>query len=293
MKICADNVSMQFKTHNALTNVSFQLESGKTYGLIGRNGAGKTTLLSLLASCRIPDEGLITIDGQDPFENTKVMSRVALVFETDYSDSHEPVTDYFDFAERYRPYFDRAYAEDLAARFKLPLDRPVHKFSKGMQSALNVTLGLASRSPVTIFDEAYSGMDAPTREIFYKEVVEEQSRHPRTIILSTHLVSEMDYLFDEVLILHHGRLILHDSQENLVSKSAVITGSAGIVDRFTTGMKVFGTEQLGGTKAVKVMGQLTHDQLAQAEDHGLDVSSVTLQDLFISITEEENVHAER
>ena len=72
-------------------------------------------------------------------------------------------------AERYRPNYDKAYADELIKRFNLPLNRPVNKLSKGMQSAMNVTIGLASRTPITIFDEAYLGMDAPTRDIFIKK----------------------------------------------------------------------------------------------------------------------------
>lgn len=79
------------------------------------------------------------------------------------------------------------------------------ELSKGMRSALQVVLGLASRAPITIFDEVYTGMDAPTRKKFYNEVLNEQAEHPRMFILSTHLVSEMDYLFDEIVMIHQGK----------------------------------------------------------------------------------------
>ncbi|TMW71436.1 ABC transporter ATP-binding protein [Alteribacter natronophilus] len=290
MNIKADRISVTYKNTTALHDLSFTLEPGKTYGLVGRNGAGKTTLLSLLASFRKTDSGRLEIDGENPFENARLMSEIAFIYETDYSDEHEPVSSYFDFTARYRKNFDRAYAEKLAKKFSLGLDQPVHKLSKGMQSALNVIIGLAGRTEITIFDEAYSGMDAPAREIFYREIINEKEKHPRTMILSTHLVSEMDYLFDEVIIIHKGQLLLQKTADELNEQGLTVTGNIEDVDRFTEGLSVLGSETLGGTKRAKIYGSLSQDHLEQAAASGLEIGTLPLQDLFISLTEEEHGH---
>lgn len=156
-----------------------------------------------------------------------------------------------------------------------------------MQSALNVTMGLASRAPITIFDEAYLGMDAPTREIFYKELLADQAERPRTMILSTHLVSEMDYLFDEVIIIDKGAFVLHEEYETLISRGASITGAAEEVDDFVSGMTQLNEQQLGNTKAVMVYGYLSEKDKQEALQRGLEVGPVSLQDLFIHLTSEE------
>ncbi|RKQ28814.1 ATP-binding cassette domain-containing protein [Oceanobacillus halophilus] len=282
------NLSLNYNDFTALKDMSFHLEGGKIYGLLGRNGAGKTSLLSLLSSFRKPSDGIIKIAGEAPFENANIMANVAFIYEKDYSDETEKVKGMLESAERYRPNYDAEYADYLINIFKLPLEKPVNKLSKGMQSALNVTLGLACRTPVTIFDEAYLGMDAPTREIFYKELLADQERHPRTIILSTHLVSEMDYLFDEVLIIDKGNLILHEEYETLASKGASITGSANTVDDFVSIMTQLSEQQLGGTKSVMVFGYLTEENRREAKQKGLDVGPISLQDLFIHLTREED-----
>ncbi|MCK0471053.1 ATP-binding cassette domain-containing protein [Halalkalibacter sp. APA_J-10(15)] len=290
LNVKATNLSLQYKEFEALKDVSFSLEQGKIYGLIGRNGAGKTTLLSILSSFMERSSGTLEIGGEDPFENRRIMPHVNFVYETDYSEEYEPIKRYFDFAERYRLTFDREYAKDLAARFKLPLDKPIKKLSSGMQSALNVTIGLASRSPITIFDESYRGMDAPTRELFYKEVLEEQARHPRIMILSTHLVSEMDYLFDHVLILDRGALLVDEPYDEIISRGASITGEANNVDQFVNGMNQLSRKQLGSTKSVMVYGELTEKEVRLAEELGLEIGPVSLQELFIHLTEEEGHH---
>nr|WP_246593723.1 ABC transporter ATP-binding protein [Evansella tamaricis] len=278
---------MSYKGVEALKDVSFTLEQGKTYGLIGRNGAGKTTLLSLLASYREPTSGSLFIGGEDPFENRNIMPHVGFVYETNYSDEYDPPSSYFEFAERYRPNFDRGYAEELASRFKIPLNKPLKELSSGKQSAFNATLGLASRSSITILDEVYLAMDAPTRDLFYKEVIEEQAQHPRIMILSTHLVSEMEYLFDHVLILDNGKLLVNEPFDELVSRGAAVTGSSKVVDEFVNGMTKLNSQQLGDTKSVMIYEKLSEKQWAEAERQGLQIGPISLQELFIHLTKEE------
>jgi ABC-2 type transport system ATP-binding protein len=280
------DITLKYHDVEALKNLSFHLEQGKIYGLLGRNGAGKTSLLSLLAAFREPTDGAINIFGKPHFENAEIMQDVVFIYEKDNKEETEKVKGMLKFAERYRPYFDMEYAQSLVKRFNLPLNKAVKKLSKGQQSALFVTMGLASRCPLTIFDEAYLGMDAPTREIFYQELLEDQNNHPRTIIISTHLVSEMDYLFDEVIIIDKGRLILQEENETLLSKGATITGTADVVDQFVVGLKRLNEQQLGNTKRVVIYGALNEEQRNKAKEKGLEIGAISLQDLFIHLTGE-------
>lgn len=287
MAIKAKNVSLHYRNHIALHDVSFDLTEKKIYGLLGRNGAGKTSLLSILASFTEQSDGSLTINGEAPFENAEIMQQIAFLYDKDYSGETDKVMAVLEDVAHYRPHFDMGYAEELVGRFKLPTDKPVKNFSKGMQSALNVIIGLAGRTPITIFDEVYLGMDAPSRDIFYKEVLADQQEHPRLMILSTHLVSEMDYLFDEVLLLNKGRLLLHEEYDTLLAKGASITGSADIVDDFTKNMDTIHETKLGGTKSVMVYGALREEEKQAAIAKGLEIDPLSLHELFVHLTEEE------
>ncbi|NLP44135.1 MAG: ABC transporter ATP-binding protein [Peptococcaceae bacterium] len=281
------NLTLKYGNFEALKDINLKLPSGKIYGLIGRNGAGKTSLLSLLASFREPTAGSIRIAGEAPFENPEIMPNVAFIYNQDFKEETEKVKSLLEVAERYRPNYDAKYAQDLIRKFKLDLEKPVNKLSKGMQSALVVTIGLASRAPITIFDEAYLGMDAPTREIFYQELLEDHRKHPRTIILSTHLVAEMEYLFEEVIILDQGRILLKEDYESLISKGASFIGAAERVDAFVAGMKKLGEKRLGNTKAAIVFGELSEEKMKEASRLGLEIGNMTLQELFIYLTKGE------
>ena len=280
--------SLLSEDFQALKDVSFTLEPGKIYGLIGRNGAGKTSLLSILASYRKASNGDILVNGMPLFDNGELMKHVQFVypreFNSETADTHPRVLKYIKKETQYRPNYDREYAEELIKKFKLPTNKRPHKLSKGMQSILSVVIGLASRAPITIFDEAYLGMDAPTRDLFYKEVLKDQERHPRTIIMSTHLVSEMEYLFDEVIMIHEGELIKKGSYEDIITTGAAITGPVDAIDVFANGKEIINTETLGGFKKITIFDEITDKDRLLAEELDLTITSVTLQDLFIHLT---------
>lgn len=288
MNIKAENLHLSYGNHMALKNINFEINCKKIYGLLGRNGAGKTSLLSLIASFREPTSGRITINGEEPFENARIMEQIIFLYNKNYQEESDNVTEILEDVEMFRPNFDKEYANYLVDHFKLDRQKPVKKFSKGMQSALNVIIGLSSRVPITIFDEVYLGMDAPSRDIFYKELLKEQENHPRIFILSTHLVSEMEYLFDEVLIIKNGTLLLHEEFDTLVARGATITGNAELVDEFVRTKKQLNVETLGRTKAVTIFGELTELEKREARDAGLEVAPVSLHDLFIHLTEEDH-----
>ena len=277
-------LSVRFDEVAAVDDVTFSLEGGKVYGLLGRNGAGKTTLLSVLAAYRRPSAGIARVGGEDPFENPRIMPQVCFVRENLDIYETDNVKYAFKLAKTWRPHWNGELAERLADRFKLPMKRSVGKLSRGMKSALGVTIGLASRSPLTMFDEAYLGMDAPSRYAFYDELLADYMEYPRTIIMSTHLIDEVSSLFEHVLILDRGRLSIHDDAEALRSRGAAIIGPAGAVDRITAGLSVLKEEQLGGTKSVTVYGPVSHELELQARTEGLELGPVALQDLFIHLT---------
>jgi ABC-2 type transport system ATP-binding protein len=280
-----DNLRVTYGKTTALDGLSCRLEGGKIYGLLGRNGAGKTTLLGVLSAFRRASAGSVRIDGEDPFENARLMRDICFVREGSDGTELMRVKDLMNFAAGLRPNWDQAYAETLLKRFELPLGKRVNTLSLGKRSAVRVTLALASRCPLTIFDEAYLGMDAPSRYAFYEEVLNDYLEYPRTVILSTHLIEEFGSLFEQVLILDRGQLLVQEETDTLRERGTAITGPADEVDRFVAGMTVLAEQTLGRTKSATVNEALNEQQRQQARAGGLDLGPVALQDLFVHLTE--------
>ncbi|MEU4191264.1 ABC transporter ATP-binding protein [Kribbella sp. NPDC026611] len=290
LTVHTENLSVRFGGVPALDRLDLRLAPGKIHGLLGRNGSGKSTLAATLAGFRRPDEGRVLIEGGDlgaaaePFENAIVTSRVCLIRES--GDVHDSalVKHILGLAAALRPYWDADLAADLLDRFEVPVGKKVQKLSRGKKSALGVVLGLASRAPLTIFDESYLGMDVPSRNLFYDVLLADYAEVPRTIVLSTHLVSEVSAMLEEVVILDNGRLVTQSPVDALRGRGASIVGPAATVDRFTKGFTVLAEERLGGTKSTTVLGDLDPALVADAAAAGLEIGPVGLQDLFVHLT---------
>lgn len=278
-------VTVRYRDVAALDGLTLHLAGGRIHGLLGRNGSGKTTLASLVAAFRRPTSGVVTIGGAVPYENPDVTRRVCLIHEASTSgEDLGSLGDVMRMAALLRPTWDQDLADRLVDRFELPRGTKVGRLSRGQRSAVGVVVGLASRAPVTIFDEAHLGMDAPARAVFAEELLDDYLTHPRTILLSTHLVDEAAHLFEDVVVLDRGRVLLQDGVESLRHRGATVTGPADEVERFVAGHRVLASRRLGGTARVTIDGQLTdRDRLGAGADH-LEVAPVGLQDLFVGLT---------
>ena len=282
------DLTLRYGQLTALQDLSFTLDGGKIHGLLGRNGSGKTSLLSVVAGFRKASAGSVTLDGQPVFDNPAATRQMCLIRGTGDTVEHDwpadRVGDALDTAARFRPNWDSNYAEALVNRFGLSRKRRLGQLSRGQRSALGVTLGLASRAPVTMFDESYLGLDAPSRYAFYDELLNDFMTHPRTVVVSTHLIEEVAPLFEEVVIIDEGRLVLHEEADVLRSKGATVTGPQERVDRFIHGRTVLGEKQLGPTKSATVFGAFGNDHVEEARQAGLELGPVPLQDLFVHLT---------
>src|SRR5882757_8338653 len=144
-----ENLRVHYGDMVAIDDLSCRLDGGKIYGLLGRNGAGKTTLLAVLSAFRLGSGGTVRVDGEDPFENARLMREICFVREGTDGTEQMRVRDLLTLARTFRPRWDQAYADRLIERFDLPLKKRVGGLSLGMRSPLRVTVGLASRCPLT------------------------------------------------------------------------------------------------------------------------------------------------
>lgn len=284
-------LTQRFDDVVAVDDLSLRIEPDRIVGLLGRNGSGKTTLLSLLAAFRKATEGSVLVDGQDPFENPAVCSQICLVREAGDVIASDRVANVLDLARRLRSTWDAELAARLVDRFELPLRTRVQHLSRGQRSALGIVLGLASRAPLTMLDESYLGMDAANRQAFYEELLRDYVEHPRTIVLSTHLIDEVAPLFEDVVIIDRGRLLVHESADDLRARGVAVVGPTASVESVTAGMERLNEQRLGGTSSIVVYGELSDEQQADARRLGLELGPIGMQDLFIHLTGRAEVSA--
>ena len=288
LSIATEQLAVRYGSTTAVEDLSISLGGGKIYGLLGRNGSGKTSMLQVLAGFRKAQGGHVLIDGQPVFDNPAVASQTCFIRESCDTVEHDfpqdRIKDALAFAAATRPNWDGGYAETLVEKFKLVKKKRISQLSRGQRSALGIILGLASRAPVTIFDESYLGMDAPSRYVFYDELLADFTEHPRTIVVSTHLIEEVNALFEEVVIIDEGRLVIHEEADVLRARGTTLVGPSDVVDQVAAGLTVLGEKRLGSTKSVTVYGELDDALVTAARGAGLELGPVPLQDLFVHLT---------
>ncbi|KAE8762781.1 ATP-binding cassette domain-containing protein [Georgenia thermotolerans] len=286
--VAVRDLTVRYGRTTALDGVTFDLPVGGIYGLLGRNGSGKTTLLSVLAAFRRAASGEVRVDGEDPFENARVMGGTSIVREGGDVLAYERIATNLRYVAAMRPGFDTGLAEELLDAFAIDRRKTPDKLSRGQRSALGATIGLATRAPLSIFDEVHLGMDAPSRQRFYDVLLADVVAHPRTVILSSHLIGEIEHLLERVVILDAGRVLLCEETDALRARGVTITGPADRVDAAVAGLGVVGTRDLGATRQVTVFDDLDDGALDRAAAAGLELGGVPLQDLFIHLTARES-----
>ncbi|HEY2522769.1 MAG TPA: ABC transporter ATP-binding protein [Streptosporangiaceae bacterium] len=278
--ISVAGLTRRYRDQVALDHVSLELETGSITGLLGRNGAGKTTLLRILAGQEFPSAGRVQVLGAPPAENDQVLRRMVFVRE-DQAYPDFKVGHALRAASWFYPNWDGELAETLAADFNLRPRKSVKKLSRGLRSALGITIGLAARAEVTLFDEPYAGLDAVARQIFYDRLLADYAEFPRTILLSTHLIDEAAALFESVVVIDQGRVVLEAAADGLRGVATTVSGPVLAVDEFTSGRAVWNRRRLGSQASVVMVGPLDEAARARAASLGLDLVPLTLQQLVV------------
>ena len=280
----ARGLTKRYGSFTALDAIDLTIEQNRIYGLLGRNGAGKTTVMQLLTGQIFPNGGELEVFGRAPAEHAGVLRHICFIAESQrYPEDFTPAH-VFTAAPWFFEHWDAAFAERLVADFRLPLKRRIKKLSRGQLSAVGVIVGLASRAPLTFFDEPYLGLDAVARHIFYDRLLEDYAEHPRTVVLSTHLIDEVANLLEHVVLIDEGRILFDRDADELRGSATTIAGPRAAVESFVADRPVIGRESLGGLASVTIDERLGQPERVRAAELGLEIAPVALQQLIIHLT---------
>jgi ABC-2 type transport system ATP-binding protein len=291
--ISATALSRRYRDQAALDDVSLAVEPGTVTGLLGRNGAGKTTLMRIVTGQEFPTSGDVRVFGQAPAENDAVLRRMVFVREEQaYPDFR--VGHAIRVASWFYPNWNQELAQRLLADFDLPPGRCIRKLSRGMRSAVGIVIGLAARAELTLFDEPYAGLDPVARQLFYDRLLADFAAHPRTVVLSTHLIDEAADLLEHVVMLDRGRVVLDAPADDVRGTAMTVSGPATAVEEFAAGRAVWHRQRLGSRASVTVAGPLDLAAQARARALHLTLEPLSLQQLLVhasGISTDEKVSA--
>lgn len=272
-------VSRSFGRVTALDSVNVAVPEHSIVGLLGRNGSGKTTLMSIIAGQDRPSRGSVDVLGHAPFEHAPTLRRIMYVRDNQrYPDDYK-----LHHVLRIAPSFAANWSEDVAQElvdgFRIPGRTPIKKMSRGQLSSVAIVLGLASRAPVTLLDEPYLGLDVTGRKLFHTMLLRDYGRHPRTVLLSTHLIDESAALLDRVVILDQGKVVVNDETESARDSVVVLSGPTDAVHRALAGRRILQSQSMGALITVTAAGAADEALRSAAAENGVQESRASLQSL--------------
>lgn len=283
-----EGVTKTYGKKKALDNLTFSLGENKITGLIGRNGAGKTTMLKIAAGFMRESSGEVKVFGEHPFNNLTVSANMIMIDNDMNLPAALNLGELLETAADFYKKWDMKLARNLLDYFGLDPKQTHNGLSKGMKNTFNAILGLAARCPLTIFDEPTNGMDAGVRKDFYRALLKDYIANPRTIIISSHHLNEVEDILEDILLLKDGKQFLHMPIEELREFAVVVSGKEGAMKNWLRGHEVFhkSDTEFGRTYAV-IRNDLSDDQIAAAMKNSLEFSTISNEDLCLYLTSQE------
>ena len=286
--IKVEQLSKSYGNLLAIDQISLSVKYGTVYGLLGANGAGKSTLLRILSGQLRANEGEVRLFGQ-PVRPESSLSQLCLIGDTPDFGKLSNIKELFYVCSGLFPHWDQSRAEELLSRFELPEKKRLKGFSRGMQTALLLSVGLASGAPLTVFDEPSLGLDAVMRERFY-DLLWQETHSPdgasgQTFLLSTHLIEEVARVLDSAVLIDSGRLLTQDTVAELTESYLSVSGQPDAVRAATEGLTVLREEEMAGSLVRHLRLNSPADRERLTADPSIQTAPMSLQRLFVFLTE--------
>lgn len=205
-------ISKSFDRKTIIDEVSFNIEKGKIIGLLGRNGSGKSTILKIINGLLTADSGKILFDGKEM--NVDQKEFISYLPERTYLDSGQTIKEVFKFFEEFYTGFDREKAERLLKDLDLDINARMSKMSKGMKEKIQLILVMSRRAKLYILDEPLGGVDPTTRDYIMQTILSNFG-DDSSLLITTHLISDVEKILDEVIFIDKGKIILSGEADKL------------------------------------------------------------------------------
>ena len=208
---CA-NVYKRYGSQPALNGLTLTIESGKIIGLLGPNGAGKTTLIKLITGLLTPSSGSVLIEGDEPGPKTK--PKVSYLPDTNYLNNwmtvEQIVNMFTDFYEDFRP----ELADEMISRLGIDKKQRLKSLSKGNKEKVSLILVMSRNAKLYVLDEPIAGVDPATRDYIISTIINNYNPDA-SVLISTHLISDIESVLDDVVFIKEGQIVLHDTVDHI------------------------------------------------------------------------------
>ncbi len=288
-----EHVSKSIGGKKILEDISMEIKPGMIHGIIGENGAGKSTLIQCLVGIYKQDEGSIQLDEQGIYENNISKMKIGYVADRNQYFKHYKVSQMVTLFKEVYPNFSEEKFHTYNETLKLTLNTKVKNLSKGMQMRLALMLNLAARPELLVLDEPTSGLDALAKKQVLDFIIEETEKEQMMVVISSHHLSEIEQICDEITMLSHGKIIYQSSVEELkqrVRKLQVVFKDKA-PDNLDKWQEVLKIEHIGSVYYIVTneYSKALEDKLNEAGAFLIETIGLNLEEVFIYTSLSEKV----
>lgn len=282
------NVTKKFGTQKALDDLTMEIEKGCAYGLLGSNGAGKSTLLRLLSGVYLQDNGRITIDDEPIYDNPGLKEKIFFVSDDTAQFTGMTLKQMKDFVKTFYKTYSEEVFNSLWEILKLPLDKKLSDFSKGMRRQAVVICGLSACTEYLLLDEAFDGLDPAMRYAVKQMLIDAIIDRGVTVIISSHNLKEIEEFCDTVGLIHEGKLLFSrelDSVKGNIHKVQTSFEKELTAEDFADleNLEILSLKTSGSVTALVVKGSTEDIERAMESKNArfCDIVPLSLEEIFI------------
>ena len=280
-----EGVTKTFEDFVAVDNIDLTINKGSVYGLLGSNGAGKSTILRMLSGVYKADSGKVIIDSEEVYNNPKAKEKVFFVNDETIQFTHFTIKELVSYYSLFYPNYSKEKFDELINVVKLPTDKKISTFSKGMKRQAVVICALACQPEYLLLDEAFDGLDPTMRIIVKRMIVDAMIDRDMTAIISSHNLKEIDDFCDTVGMLHKGKIVFNkelDSVKGNIHKIQTAFDGEYTADDFE-GIDILHYEKTGSIVYIIAKGDENEieQKIREKNPKLLDMVPLTLEEVFI------------
>ncbi len=262
-------------------NFSYNFLDNQVYALIGKNDWSQDELLNLICCKNKPTEGCVYLDGEPLYNNNEMNERLCYIPRNTTFPKWLRIIDIFQLFKLCYPKWDNAYAYELTTHFQISLKETYGHLNESRKSLLIGILGLASMANITVFDNPIDKVDLKDRYDYFQFLYRHHERYPRTFIISTSFIDEIDYIVDKILFIDKGRLFAQFTIDEIKDSFRYLSGKTEVLKSLISGVKVIGVEERGKTLTVCIRQKLSKDDTRKYQKYLIKISEVPIQNIFI------------
>lgn len=281
------NLQKRYGKKQALENLDLALHEDQIIGLIGANGSGKTTFFKMCVGLESITGGTIRILGGDPWKDMSIRSEIIYSMHDLPVVPTEKLKNILQYYEIAYPHFDREFADKMMDLFGLPRKKSCKQLSQGTKSLFHFICAMAARCQVTLLDEPFIGIDIEKRKMAYEILLRDYMEHPRTFVISSHNLAELDGVLSEMVLIHQGKLVFYEDMDTVREMLCRVSGSAEKITAFADGLfreQIIQRESGELGDALILHGSAGCDLAVSAKQAGLEVEAVSPEDVCVYLT---------